>query len=316
MYDLRLNTIISDIRSGVDDDELMKKHRLSSRGLRMVMQMLVEKNAFDQSELSELSPTYREIAKLVDSRRLPRVYVPVPIAFRVHCDETGQVGFVRDISRGGIRVAGIRVKVGAELKLSMPLKEVNSGEPVEFRAVCRWCSVEGKRKKYVVGGFEIVDISPTATARLDEVINFVNLQVERQEATRRTSLSDSGLFELRRAMGPDKVSREFWGTVDGVDILEVVQLLLLNGRKVLLSLQSSQGPNSLLHLRDGRIVHASHGELDGVEAFYASMNLIGGEFRTLPWSEPPQETIDAPSEFLLLEAARRRDDPGSGMTSP
>ncbi|MCA1961771.1 MAG: DUF4388 domain-containing protein [Desulfomonile sp.] len=315
MYDLRLNTIVSDIRSGMYDNELMKKHGLSSRGLRMVMQMLVEKNAFEQSELSELSPSYREIAKLVDSRRSPRVYVPVPIAFKVHCHETGQIGYVRDISRGGIRVAGIRVQVGQELTLSMPLREVGPGGPVEFRAVCRWCAVEGKRKKYVVGGFEIVDISAKASARLYELIDFISLQVERQEATLRTSLSDSGLFELRRAVGADKISRDFSGTLDGVDILEVVQLLLLNGRKVLLSIQSSEGLNALLHLRDGRIVHATHGELDGVEAFYAGMSFVGGQFKTLPWSEPPQETIDVPSEFLLLEAARRRDDPGSGMAA-
>jgi hypothetical protein len=277
--------------------------------------MLVEKNAFERSELSELSPAYRDVAKLVDSRRSPRVYVPVPIAFKIYCRETAQVGFVRDISESGVRVAGIKVKVSEELTLSMPLKELEKGDPLEFRAVCRWCTVEGKRKKYIVGGFEIVHISSKARARLNKVIDFIHSHVEQQEATRRTSLSESGLIELRRTVGVDRVSREFSGTVDGVDILEVVQMLLLCGKRIVLFIQSSEGHESLVHLRDGRIVHAVHGELEGKEAFYAGMNVVGGQFRTRRWSEPSHETIDVPGESLLLEAARRRDDSGSVLPS-
>jgi len=295
------------------DEELMKKHRLSSRGLRLVMQMLVEENAFERSELSELSPSYRNIAQLIDSRRTPRVYVP--ISFRISSRETSQFGFVRDISETGLRVAGIKVTVGEELTLSMPLKELETGDPLEFQAVCRWCKVEGKRKSYVVSGFEIVHISEKARVRLGEVIDFIHFQVEREEETRRTGLANSEILELGRKIGADRVSREFSGTVEGVDILDVVQLLLLCGQKVSLYIQSSEGHESVVHIKDGRIVHAVHGGLEGREAFYASMNVVGGRFRTQPWSEPPRKTIDVPGELLLLEAARRRDDPCSDLPS-
>lgn len=293
----------------------MRKHGLSPRGLRMLMQMLVEKNAFEPSELSELSPLYKDVANLINARRFPRVYVPAPIAFKICSYDTAQVGFVRDVSETGVRVAGIKVKVGEEMTLSMPLTEFETRGPLEFRAVCRWCTIEGKRKKYAVGGFEIVDISSEARVRLAEVIDYIHSQMEQQEATRRATPSESGLFELGKTLVVDRASRAFSGTVDGVDILEVVQLLLLNGKKMLLSIRSSKGRESVVHLRDGKVVHAVNGELEGKEAFYSSMSLLSGQFKTLPWSEPNQETIDIPGESLLLEAARRRDDPGSAGPS-
>lgn len=311
MYELPLSAIVPDILSGMGDEELMKKHGLSMRGLRLVLQMLVEKNAFEPWELAEFSPAYREVASLLDFRRFPRVYVPGPLAPKIHCPETKQVGYVRDISRNGFRAVGIKAEVGQELTLFVSLKRLEKRGTFGFRAVCRWSAVEGKRKKYPMGGFEIVRISAKARVEWDEVIDFIQSRIEQQEAPTRTRLSESGLFALRGTKGRDRVSRAFSGSLDGVDILEVVQLLLLNGQRIVLSIQSPAGHESLVHLRDGKIVHAVHGELQGEEAFYASMILFGGQFRTEPWTELAHETIDVPGDSLLMEAARRRDDPVS-----
>jgi CheY-like chemotaxis protein len=55
-------------------------------------------------------------------------------------------------------------------------------------------------------------------------------------------------------------------------------------------------------------VHASCGELEGEAAFYECLSFAGGSFVDLDWTDPESNTVDKPGEFLLLEAAQRRDE--------
>ncbi len=107
---------------------------------------------------------------------------------------------------------------------------------------------------------------------------------------------------------PTTASRIFSGKVHDVDVLEVIQFLLLTGRKTLLVVRSLQGIECQLYLAGGRIVHANMGSLQGEDAFFACMDLVGGSFETQPWRNPNETTIDEAGELLLLEAARRRDE--------
>ncbi len=63
-----------------------------------------------------------------------------------------------------------------------------------------------------------------------------------------------------------------------------------------------------IYLAEGAIVHARIGDRAGEEAFHFLLGLRGGEFRVESFREPEQRTIDAPWEFLLMEAARKRDE--------
>ena len=47
---------------------------------------------------------------------------------------------------------------------------------------------------------------------------------------------------------------------------------------------------------------------EGKDAFFECMSFRGGTFSTQPWQEPGQKTITDPGDFLLVEAARRRDE--------
>lgn len=100
----------------------------------------------------------------------------------------------------------------------------------------------------------------------------------------------------------------FWGTIDEIDILDYLQLLLLTGKQVVLEVRSRNGARGLLFIRNGTICHAECGSLDGEEAVYCCMGFEGGSFSNLPWHEPDRISINKPGEFLLIEAARKRDE--------
>jgi hypothetical protein len=61
-------------------------------------------------------------------------------------------------------------------------------------------------------------------------------------------------------------------------------------------------------IHEGQIVHAQLGEQLGEEAFNRLMALPGGAFDLKPFAEPPQRTIHRGWEFLIMEAARKRDE--------
>ena len=61
-------------------------------------------------------------------------------------------------------------------------------------------------------------------------------------------------------------------------------------------------------MRDGQIIHAQCAGRKGEEAFNHLLSLTGGEFDLLAFTAPPEQTISGSWEFLLMEAARQRDE--------
>ncbi len=100
----------------------------------------------------------------------------------------------------------------------------------------------------------------------------------------------------------------FTGTVEGADILEYVQFVMLSGKKTVLEITSSLGTQGRIFLLDGQVVHAECGVLKGMQAVYRCLSFREGTFAHRPWCEPEQTTIRMPGEMLLLEAARKRDE--------
>src|SRR5206468_5978279 len=68
-------------------------------------------------------------------------------------------------------------------------------------------------------------------------------------------------------------------------------------------------------VQDGQIIHAEVGEQSGEAAFNQLLSLSGGEFNHKPFSEPPARTISGSWEFLLMEAARKRDEASDPLTT-
>ncbi len=63
-----------------------------------------------------------------------------------------------------------------------------------------------------------------------------------------------------------------------------------------------------IYIENGNIIHAAGGDLTGERALQRLLALPGGSFELVPFEPPPQNTISGPWEFLLMEAARVRDE--------
>lgn len=113
---------------------------------------------------------------------------------------------------------------------------------------------------------------------------------------------------IQEEIGRSQSQGDFSGSIGGIDILEYIQLLLLNGRQLLVEIQSRDGEHGLVYVDRGEIVHAKCGDLEGEEALYNCLLFKGGNFSSLPWREPERATINKPGVFLLIEAARKRDE--------
>lgn len=113
------------------------------------------------------------------------------------------------------------------------------------------------------------------------------------------------LLELLEMICPPPA---FSSQLDGFDILEYVQFILLTGKQTLVEARSRQGESCRLYCSEGSIIHAQSDANSGEDAFFRCMAFQGGSLRNLPWEEPPFRTIRKPGDFLLMEAARRRDD--------
>lgn len=100
----------------------------------------------------------------------------------------------------------------------------------------------------------------------------------------------------------------FSGIIDQIDILDYVQLLMLTGRQIVVEILCRNGQRARLFMSDGQVCHAQCGDLEGEEAFYRCVGFTGGSFVNLPWSEPEKTTVTKPGDYLLMEAARRRDE--------
>lgn len=104
-------------------------------------------------------------------------------------------------------------------------------------------------------------------------------------------------------------SRSFFsGYVQGVDLVDYVQFMMLTGNKTVLEITSNVGTQGRIFIAGGQLVHAECGILKGEQALYGCLCFKEGGFKHLPWYEPERVTVDKPGEYLLMEAVRKRDD--------
>lgn len=101
--------------------------------------------------------------------------------------------------------------------------------------------------------------------------------------------------------------RGFRGVLRRVGLTDILQLECLGKSSSVLEVAAG-GVMGRIYIERGQIVHAELGEASGEAAFYKLLALPGGQFVVQPFREPPERSIASPWEFLLMEAARLRDE--------
>ncbi len=118
------------------------------------------------------------------------------------------------------------------------------------------------------------------------------------------------LEDFRAVLEEASAAGSGWsGTVGGLDIFDVTQLLAISGRSI--AVRVTFGKRSgILMFQQGRLVHAATGELKGERAFFEMAHWSGGTFQQLPNPAPEDVTpnVEMPLTQLMMEAARWRDE--------
>jgi CheY-like chemotaxis protein len=107
----------------------------------------------------------------------------------------------------------------------------------------------------------------------------------------------------------------FRGMLRQVGLQDVIQMECLGRNSSILEVQDRQ-MTGRIYIEDGRIVHADAGEMKGEPAFQKLLSLPGGSFQLQHFEPPTERTIEGQWEFLLMEAARVRDEAASEAPAP
>lgn len=106
----------------------------------------------------------------------------------------------------------------------------------------------------------------------------------------------------------------FRGVLRRVGLQDVLQMECLARSSTVLKIHAGS-VQGMVYVKDGQIIHAQCGTRTGEEAFNYLMKQGGGEFDVQPFAEPPARSIEGSWEFLLMEAARKRDEEAHSSAS-
>ena len=101
----------------------------------------------------------------------------------------------------------------------------------------------------------------------------------------------------------------FEGEISGMTLADLLQIKNISRFSGCLSVEH-RGQSGMIYFRDGELVHAELGDLEGHDAFCKIIHWPSGEFRSTPKLATTCHTIRENLTFLLLEAHRIKDEQG------
>jgi len=97
------------------------------------------------------------------------------------------------------------------------------------------------------------------------------------------------------------------GVLGEIGLPSIVQMECMEGKSSILEVRNPQTCGEVF-IESGNIVHAETGKLIGNKALHQLLSLTVGEFRLIPFREPPQRSLQGPWDALLAEAARAQEE--------
>jgi response regulator RpfG family c-di-GMP phosphodiesterase len=113
----------------------------------------------------------------------------------------------------------------------------------------------------------------------------------------------------RRGFGLKRAKRGVTGSLDNLGLPDIVQTLTIGMKTALVALSHDE-LTGRIWFRDGAVVHAKCGELQGEAAFHAMVRWKSGEFAIEHGVKSRRTTIACDPMFLVMEAMRLMDEAG------
>ena len=155
---VKAKEVVSDIRAGASDFELMSKYGLSAGQLDKALDRLAEAGVLRPAELEERGGFFDDPANRSQTRRFPRAYLWRPLTIE-DLQEPSNRGLVTDLSVMGFRTRRIGVGIGEEKTFAIHSREFMGGNAINLGGACKWCNMEGIDRNLWVAGFEIIHVS-------------------------------------------------------------------------------------------------------------------------------------------------------------
>ncbi len=137
--------------------------------------------------------------------------------------------------------------------------------------------------------------------------------IDAEEIVRRVQsrLADAPVDE-ETAVPKDEGERQIEGQLSQLSLADLLQLLHLNRRTGTVELEPDdaevQSPSGRVYLRDGDVIQAVVGRVDGEKAFYRLIGWRRGRFAFTPNRVTMAQKIARPTRALLMEGMRQIDE--------
>ena len=164
--------VVSDIRSGMNNRQLIGKYKVSVNSLHNLLRKLVNFKALQISEAQVLLSSIPEELAVKERRKEGRhyVFVPIPIYDVNNLLDEGQV---MDLSEGGLRTSGLEAKIGEKREFLIQADYFAHVFPFCFEAECRWVSQTEEEPCFA--GFQITSISEGGLVELRKIIRMLTI---------------------------------------------------------------------------------------------------------------------------------------------
>ncbi len=114
--------------------------------------------------------------------------------------------------------------------------------------------------------------------------------------------------DMREIVGDAlKTSDGFQGTLDGIDLIDIVQFNGLSKATSALKVTTDE-LEGMIFFKKGEVVHAMCDDTSGEKAFFKILEFQGGTLQNIKGVEPPVVSIYKNIESLLFESALRNDE--------
>lgn len=151
-------------------------------------------------------------------------------------------------------------------------------------------SIENKIKGLELG----VDDYLTKPIYIKEIVTRINILLQKRQRLR---------FEERK----DGHTR-FAGRVADMPVVDVIQTIEISRKSGVIQFSGDRGRQATIYFRDGRVIDAEAGALQGEDAIYRLLTWNDGEFEVVFRTVRRREVITTSSQGLLMEGMRRLDE--------
>ncbi len=151
-------------------------------------------------------------------------------------------------------------------------------------------AIENKIKGLELG----VDDYLTKPIYIKEIVTRINILLQKRQRVR---------FEERK----DGRTR-FAGRVNDMPVVDVIQTIEISRKSGVIQFVGERGRQAAIYFRDGRVIDAEAGTLQGEDAVYRLLTWSDGEFEVVFRTVRRREVITTSSQGLLMEGMRRLDE--------